>query len=185
MPTAAASAPRAKTRLSVRTTVRAGFLASLAAVAAAGGASWISVFHDPAAAVVTVAAGAAAGVAEPGAAGAAGNGRHRAGRASARARRLRQAACGRRISVEQSVARLRRSELWQRARPYVSADAPTEHWDEGCWRLVCYPAVYDGEPVTAVFALSLGLRQSRNKVAFVDEVERRVLGRLEAGRSES
>ena len=83
------------------------------------------------------------------------------------------------------MARLRRSELWQRARPYVSADAPTEHWDEGCWRLMCYPAVYEGESVTAVFALNLGLRQSRNKVAFVDEVEQRVLGRLEAGGSES
>ena len=83
------------------------------------------------------------------------------------------------------MAGLRRSELWQRARPYVSAETPTEHWDEGCWRLLCYPAVYEGEPVTAVFSIHLGLRQSPNTVAFVDEAEQRVLARFEAGDSPS
>ena len=86
------------------------------------------------------------------------------------------------MPVERSVARLRRSELWRRARPYLSAEAPTEHWDEGCWRLLLYPAAYEGESVTAVFAVNLGLRQSRNTVTFVDEAERRILGRLEACR---
>ena len=36
--------------------------------------------------------------------------------------------------------------------------------------------------MTAVFSIHLGLRQSPNTVAFVDEAEQRVLGRLEAGR---
>ena len=76
--------------------------------------------------------------------------------------------------------------MWRRARPYVSdAETPTEHWDEGCWRLLCYPAVYEGESVTAVFSIHLGLRQSPNTVAFVDEAEQRVLGRFEAGGSQS
>jgi hypothetical protein len=96
-------------------------------------------------------------------------------------RRVRIAACARRkVPVERTVARLRRSELWRRARPYVSADAPTEHWEEGCWRLMTYPGVYEGEPVTAVFAVNLGFRQRGNTVAFVNEAEQRILGKLAA-----
>jgi hypothetical protein len=176
---------RSTTRISARAAVRVGYLAALAALAALGGASWTSVFHDPAAAAVTLAAGVALAWLSPELPELRENAAFRVGRASRQARLLREAACARRISVEGSVSRLRRSELWERARPYVSADAPTEHWEEGCWRLICYPAVYEGQSVTAVFAISLGLRQSRNKVAFVDEVERRVLGRLEASGSQS
>ena len=56
---AAASARARRRRSSVRTAVRAGFLAVLAALAAVGGESWTSVFDDPAAVAVTVAAGVA------------------------------------------------------------------------------------------------------------------------------
>jgi hypothetical protein len=171
---------RSRARVSARTAVRAGLLAAFAAAAVAGGEAWTSVFDEPAAVAAVVVAGAAVAWLSP----------ELRGRtlpspvapAVAAARRLPSAVC-RGTSFERSVARLRRSELWRRARPYVAGDEPTEHWDEGCWRLICYPAVYDGEPATAVFAVSLGPRQSRNRVAFVDEVERRVLGRLDARRS--
>jgi hypothetical protein len=172
----------ATTRLSVRTGVRAGFLAVLAALAVAGGASWTTVFDHAIAAAVTVAAGVALAWLSPELPGLRDAAAARVGGAFWQARALRHRACGS-ISLERSVAGLRRSELWQRAQPYVSAETPTEHWDEGCWRLVCYPAVYEGEPATAVFSIHLGLRQSPNTVAFVDEVEQRVLGRLEAGGS--
>jgi len=153
--------------VSVRTTARAGFLAALAALAAVGGESWTAVFGEPAAWLAVALAGAVVAWLSP-------------ELREAAAARAQEAACLRRVSLERSVARLRRSELWQRARPYVSADVPGEHWDEGCWRLICYPAVYEGEPATAVFAVSLGLSQSQNRVAFVAEAEQRVLGRLDA-----
>jgi len=47
----------ATTKLSVRTSVRAGFLAALAALAAVGGASWTSVFDYLVAVAVTVGIG--------------------------------------------------------------------------------------------------------------------------------
>ena len=153
--------------VSVRTTARAGFLAVLAMLAGVGGEGWTAVFGEPAAWVGVVLAGVVVAWLSP-------------ELRKAAAERAQEAACRRRVSLERSVTRLRRSELWQRARPYVSADAPSEHWDEGCWRLICYPAVYDGEPATAVFAVSLGLGQSQNRVAFVAEAEQRVLGRLDA-----
>jgi uncharacterized membrane protein YphA (DoxX/SURF4 family) len=171
--------------VSARTAVRAGFLAALAFVAALGGASWTAVLDYPAAVAATVAAGLALAWLSPELPSVRNAAATWAGRAALPARGLRDAVCGRWIPVDRTVAGLRRSELWRRARPYVTTDAPTEHWDEGCWRLMCYPAVYEGESVTAVFSVHLGLRQSPNTVAFVDEVEQRVLGRFEAGRSES
>jgi hypothetical protein len=153
--------------VNVRTVVRAGLLAALAAAAAVGGDGWTAVFGEPAAWVAVVLAGVVLSWLSPELRGAA-------------AERVEEAACRRGVSFERSVARLRRSELWQRARPYVSADAPSDHWDEGCWRLICYPAVYEGEQATAVFAVSLGLRRGGARVAFVAESEDRVLGRLEA-----
>ena len=165
-----------------QTGARAGFLAALATLAAFGGASWTSVFDDPVVAAVTIVAGVALGWLSPELPGLRDAAVARVGGPSWWARFLRERAC-RRISLERSVAGLRRSDLWRRARPYVSSEAPTEHWDEGCWRLLCYPAVYEGQSVTAVFSVHLGLRQSPNTVAFVDEVEQRVLGRLEAGGS--
>jgi len=174
---------RASTRLSARTVLRAGLLAGLAAVAAAGTASWTSVFGHPAAVAVMVGAGAAVAWLSPELAKFRDRAADDFADASDQARRIRDAACVRRIPVEWSVARLHRSELWRRARPYVSGETPTEHWDEGCWRLLLYPAAYHGESVTAVFAIRLGVQHGRNSVTFVDEAERRVLGRLEAGRS--
>jgi hypothetical protein len=43
---------------------------------------------------------------------------------------------------------------------------------------VCYPASYEGERVTAVFALALRATRAVNAVAFVDEADQRVLGRI-------
>ena len=97
------------------------------------------------------------------------------------------AGAGPRLAPAQSrrrSCRLRRSELWQRSaavrlrgrrRPSTGTRAAG-----GC--CATRPST-SGEPVTAVFAVSLGLRQSRNRVAFVDEAEQRVLGRLDARRS--
>jgi hypothetical protein len=91
------------------------------------------------------------------------------------------AACARSAgSVERSLRRLRRSDLWRRATPHLAADAPSDHWLEGCWRLICFHGVYEGEAVTAVFAIRLGLKQSVEAVAFVDEERRRVVARFEA-----
>jgi hypothetical protein len=162
---------RSSARVTGRTAARAALLAALAAAAAAGGEGWTAVFRDPLAAVAVVLAGAVLAGLSP-----------ELRRMPAAVRRLQDVGCRRTVPVERSVTQLQRSELWSRARPYVTAEAPTEHWDEGCWRLICYPAVYEGEPATAVFAVSLGVRQSRNRVAFVAEAERRVLGRLDAGR---
>ena len=132
---------------------------------------------------VIVVVGRRARVAEPGAVGAP----DAAATRLAGARRGR-GACGprparRRVSLERSVARLRRSELWERARPYVSADAPTEHWDEGCWRLLCYPAVYERRAGDRrVRGQPRPRGRAATAVAFVDEAERRVLGRARGGR---
>lgn len=171
--------------VTVRTTVRAGVLAGLAALAAAGGEGWTSAFDHPAAIPVVLAVGvglAWLSVRRTDAfewlREATYNQRHTAAVLS---RRIHITACERREgSAERTAARLRKSELWQRARPYVSGDSPTEHWLEGCWRLMTYPAVYEGLPVTAVFAVNLGFRQSGNTVAFVDEAEQRVLAKLVA-----
>ena len=76
------------------------------------------------------------------------------------------------------VARLRRSVLWADARQYLAADAPSEQWREGCWRYLAYPANYDGEAATAVFALYLGRDRASDGVAFVAEREQRVLGQI-------
>jgi methylamine utilization protein MauE len=171
--------------VTVRTAVRGGVLAALAALAAAGGESWTSAFDHPQAIPVVLAAGVALAwlsvrrtdvtewLREAT--------DNRLEDAAFLSRRIRVAACERRhVSLDRTVARLRRTELWRRARPYISADAPTEHWEQGCWRLMTYPAVYEGEAVTAVFAVNLGFRQSANTVAFVNEADQRVLGKLVA-----
>jgi len=171
-----------KNRVRPRTIVRAGLLAGLAAAAAVAGESWTAVFHHPAGLVATLAAGALVAWLSPelphlvdrvGAVV-----RIRTRRTTAQIRRIRSSACERRAGpVEGTVARLQGSDLWRRARPFISADAPSDHWFEGCTRLVCYPAVYEGQSATAVFAVGLGLRQNAHTVAFVNEEEQRVLAR--------
>jgi hypothetical protein len=172
---------RSTAKVDRRTVVRAGLLAILAALAAAGGASWMSALDESAAVVAVVVAGIALAWLSPELSGLRNAVAPRLAGPASRVRRLRAAACSRRVSLERSVGRLRRSELWERARPYLSTDEPIEHWDEGCWRLLCYPAVFGGEAVTAVFAVNLGLGQVPNRVAFVNEAERRVVGGLAAG----
>jgi uncharacterized membrane protein YphA (DoxX/SURF4 family) len=163
------------------TIVRASLLAALAAAGALGGRSWWAVFDRPAALVPLLAAGALVAWLSPELPDVIDALEVVAGKPSARLRRIRSAACERRAGpVEESADRLRRTELWKRAQPYLSGDAPTEDWFEGCTRLLCYPAVYEGESATAVFAVGLGRRRSATTVAFVNEEERRVLARLDA-----
>src|SRR6188508_3000373 len=90
---------RATTRLSVRTSVRAGFLAALAALAAVGGASWTSVFDYLVAVAVTVAAGITLAWLSPELPGLRDAAAVRIGGAFWQARALRHRACGR-ISLE-------------------------------------------------------------------------------------
>jgi hypothetical protein len=169
---------RSRTTVSPRTVVRAGSLSALAAIAAVGGEAWTALLHEPWALAAAAAAGAALAWLSPERGQAVTSLR---GAAGLRARRLRDAACTHRsIPVDRTVARLRGTEVWRRASPYLAADAPSEHWEEGCWRLMCYPAVYEGESATAVFAVHLGPWQRPRTVAFVNEDEQRVLARLEA-----
>jgi hypothetical protein len=163
-----------------RTVLRAGLLAVFAALAAAGGASWMSAVHDPLAVAAVVVSGVALAWLSPELSRLWHAVAKRLAGQPSRGRRLQAVACSRRVSLERSLDRLCRSELWESARPYLAADEPSEHWDEGCWRLVCYPAVYGDEPATAVFAINLGLGQGHNRVAFVNEAEQRVLGGLSA-----
>jgi len=81
-------------------------------------------------------------------------------------------------SLRTTLARLRRSKLWADARGYLAADAPSEQWRDGCWRYLAYPATYEGEDATAVFALYLGRSRSADGVAFVAAGEERVLGQI-------
>jgi hypothetical protein len=161
-----------------KTIVRAGLLAALAAAGAAGGEGWTAVFDHPLALVPLVAAGAlllwlSPELTDPV--------EELQAETVKRARWLRHSACRRRAGpVERTAEQLRRSDLWRRAQPFIAADAPSDHWLEGCTRVVCYPAVYEGEPATAVFAVAIGLRHDGTNVAFVNEDEQRVLARLEA-----
>jgi len=172
-------------RVRPKTIIRAALLSALAFAAAAGGEGWTAVLRHPAALVPLAAAGVAlvwlsSELYNPTEAVQAATMRQARYR-KAQLRRARYSACERRAGpVERTVAGLQRTDLWQRARPYIAAEEPTEHWVEGCTRLLCYPAVYEGESATAVFAVNLGLRQHGTTVAFVNEEEQRVLARLDA-----
>jgi hypothetical protein len=152
--------------VSARTVARAGVLAGLALAAAIGGEAWTSAFTEPVAVVVWLAAGAGLVLLSPEL--------HRA----PSSQRMRDVVCAvRHVPLERSLARLHGSELWRDARGHLSSDVPAETWQEGCWRYVCYPANYEGERATAVFALALRARTT-NAVAFVDEERQRVLGQI-------
>jgi hypothetical protein len=164
--------------VSRRTVARAGTLTALALVAAIGGEGWTQGFTDPVAGAICLAAGAALVLMSPELVGGRDAIRERL-RPGARSQRVRDAACAlRRVPLERSLARLHRSDLWRTSRRYLSSEVPAETWQEGCWRYVCYPASYEGERVTAVFALALRATRASNAVAFVDEQDRRVLGQI-------
>jgi len=147
------------------TPLRAAALAALALCGALAARPWTAVFDDAAATALWLAVGAALAAATP---------ELRGGRP------LAEALCARRwVSLERTLTRLRASELWRGAREHLAAEAPSEHWREGCWRYLSYPARYDGRRATAVFALYLGGGRSRaDAVAFVDEAGGQVLGEL-------
>jgi len=90
-----------------------------------------------------------------------------------------EAVCAHRpASPGAALARLRGSTLWADASAYLAADAPSEQWRDGCFRYLAYPATYEGEDATAVFALYLGRSRSADGVAFVATDEERVLGQI-------
>jgi methylamine utilization protein MauE len=160
-----------ETPVSTGTVVRAGVLAALALAAALGGAGWTEVFSDPLALAACAVVGAGLVAISPEL--------RESLRRAAGSQRVRDAVCTvRRVPLEATLARLHRSELWSSAQGYLSSDVPGETWQEGCWRYVCYPARYDGERVTAVFALALRATPGGNAVAFVDEEHQRVLGEI-------
>jgi hypothetical protein len=153
--------------VSPRTVVRAGVLCALALVAMLGGDGWFAALSHPLAVAAVLAVGAGLAAATP-------ELRPRNARV-----RLREAVWAHRPAPpRRTLERLRRSPLWADAREYLAADAPSEQWREGCWRYLAYPATYDGEAATAVFALYLGRDRASDGVAFVAEREQRVLGRL-------
>ncbi len=161
--------------VSARTPLRAGALALLALAAALAGSGWTSALGDPVAVAVMLAAGVALVAATP----------ELDLRRRARAGRhhVRETACAhRRVPPERTIARLRASLLWAEARRYLAAESPLEQWREGCWRYLVYPASYEGEAATAVFALYLGRDRSADGVAFVDERDQRVLGQINGRR---
>ena len=148
----------------------------MALAAAAGGGAWTAAFRRPAgtaslwqaaAATVMLGAGAALVAASP---------ELRPKHVRARAHDV---VCAHRPAPRrQTLDRLRGSKLWVDARPYLAADAPSEQWRDGCWRYLSYPANYEGEPATAVFALYLGRSRNSDGVAFVADDEQRVIGQI-------
>jgi hypothetical protein len=147
--------------VSPRTAVRAGLLALLAL----GGTPWWDA--SPAGCALAVLAGAVLVALTP-------ELRSRDARLS-----VNEAVCAHRpVSVRATLSRLRRSTLWADAKQYLAADAPSEQWRDGCWRYLAYPATYEGEDATAVFALYLGRSRTADGVAFVAAGEERVLGQI-------
>lgn len=88
--------------------------------------------------------------------------------------------CGvwRYVPIAWSVARLRRTEVWRTAQPYLLTGRPQEHWRDGCWRFVCFAALYRGRSATAVFPLLAGPGDQVGQVTLVDESQQRILARL-------
>jgi hypothetical protein len=147
--------------VSPRTAVRAGLLALLAL----GGTPWWDA--SPAGFALALVAGAVLVALTP----------------ELRSREARlhvnEAVCAHRPApLRATLAQLRRSTLWADARDYLATDAPSEQWRDGCWRYLAYPATYDGEDATAVFALYLGRSRAADGVAFVAAGEERVLGQI-------
>jgi hypothetical protein len=162
---------RRSEKVSPRTIARAGLLAALALIAVLGGEAWWNVFSSVLAIVVVALAGVALAVLTP-------ELQPRNFRV-----RAREAACKHKpVSVNRTVSRLRASDLWREAREYLAADAPAEQWRDGCFRYLVYPANYDGEAATAVFALYLGRDRAADGVAFVSDEEQRVLGQITGGK---
>jgi hypothetical protein len=151
--------------VSPRTAVRAGLLALLALAPAVAGAAWWDA--SLAGVALTLVAGAVLVALTP-------ELRSRDARLA-----VNEAVCAHRPAPPRvTLARLRGSTLWADAKQYLAADAPTEQWRDGCWRYLAYPARYDGEDATAVFALYLGRSRAADGVAFVATDEERVLGQI-------
>ena len=80
----------------------------------------------------------------------------------------------RQVPLEETLAALRRSTLWPAAAPYLRAGRPEDHWREGCWRFLTYPAMRDGQALTAVFAVRLDWNEQLYQGTLVDDDHRPV-----------
>ncbi|MFE9654626.1 MauE/DoxX family redox-associated membrane protein [Micromonospora sp. NPDC006431] len=68
-----------------------------------------------------------------------------------------------------TVQQLQLSESYRRVAPLLRSDV-REHWDDGDWRFVGHAALYQGRPVTAVFAVPLAAPEpDAVRVAVVDD----------------
>ncbi|MFJ6197412.1 MauE/DoxX family redox-associated membrane protein [Micromonospora sp. NPDC092111] len=68
-----------------------------------------------------------------------------------------------------TVHQLQLSDSYRRVAPLLRSDV-REHWDDGDWRFVGHAALYQGRPVTAVFAVPLADREpDAVRVAVVDD----------------
>ncbi len=73
------------------------------------------------------------------------------------------------VRREAVLAALHRSELWERWRPYLAGTLPTEHWRDGSWHFLCFPATVQDRQATAVFAVHLPLARPLVRGALVGE----------------
>jgi hypothetical protein len=76
-----------------------------------------------------------------------------------------------RHSLEWTVAQLRRSDLWLRMQPYLVENSIKDHWRDGCWRFLAFPAKDHGGDATVIIAVKLppGALQIRGAVVPADE----------------
>jgi hypothetical protein len=71
------------------------------------------------------------------------------------------------VSFEVTLAALRESDVWRRLRRYLEVEELADCWGEGRWRFFCFPAFYNDEKATAVFAVRLSPEETRIRGSIV------------------
>lgn len=79
-----------------------------------------------------------------------------------------------RVSPDVALAHLLQSKAWHELRDYLVDQHPVEHWREGCWTFLSFPARQGDEPATAIFAITLGGESAACRGALVSEERREV-----------
>lgn len=83
-----------------------------------------------------------------------------------------------RIPLEHSLAGLMQSSVWKQVSPYLKSQHHSDYWREGCWRFLCYSAVYDHKAAIAVFAIAVQASNPSCRVALVEEGTEEILLQL-------
>jgi hypothetical protein len=93
-------------------------------------------------------------------------------------RRARPACLFADVPLETTLSVLKRSSPWTRLRPCLTSEELLDHWRDGCWHFLSYPATIGDTQASAIFAVRVPRGKAPTRGALVEQGTRRVLVQL-------